>query len=80
MTFPLTITTVDTKIFKRDIISVTAPASEGEVTILARHAPFVAVLKKGVIRVRQEKDTEPLLFDIEKGILEVGGNHATILM
>lgn len=78
--FPLTITTVDRKLFKGEVVSVTAPASEGEVTILAHHAPFVSTLTKGIITVREGKDIEPLLFDIEKGILEVGGNFATILM
>ncbi|MEX0652287.1 MAG: F0F1 ATP synthase subunit epsilon [Candidatus Paceibacterota bacterium] len=77
--FFLTITAVNTKLFEGEVSSVTAPADEGEVTILAHHEPFVSVLKKGIITVRVE-GAEPKSFEVEKGILEVGGNKATILV
>ncbi|HEY4502365.1 MAG TPA: F0F1 ATP synthase subunit epsilon [Candidatus Paceibacterota bacterium] len=77
--FHTTIATVDTVYFDGMSISVTCPGSEGELTVLKDHEPFVAVLKAGIITVHCEnKKTE--IFEIESGILEVHRGGVVILL
>lgn len=77
--FPLTIVTVDTVYFDGDAMSITCPGSEGELTVLRNHEPFVSVLKKGNVRVR-DKEGKEKVFEIEKGILEVYRGGVAILL
>lgn len=57
--FSLEIITQDTVIYQDTAESVTAPASEGEITILAHHAPLFTMLNPGRIIVRKAgKETE----------------------
>jgi|TARA_Y100000310_G_scaffold345555_1_gene466484 F-type H+-transporting ATPase subunit epsilon len=74
----LTITTFNKILFEGEVRAVTCPGAEGELTVLANHMPLITTLKKGSIRVLNQK--EPENFDIEKGILEVNGSEATILV
>lgn len=76
--FTFTIATPDTTLFHGAVLSVNCPGSEGELTILAHHTPFVTTLKAGEIRVKTEHETRT--FPIERGILEVSKNEAVILL
>jgi len=76
--FPLTISTVDQVFFEGEASSVTVPGSEGELTVLRSHEPFVSVLKKGSIVVREGEDMKT--FKVDHGILEVHRNGAVILL
>jgi F-type H+-transporting ATPase subunit epsilon len=76
----LIITTVDKQLFRGEVAAVTLPGSEGELTVLAHHEPFITILKKGEMRIRKEKDSEPEFFPVEHGILEVSNNRATVLI
>lgn len=66
----LKIITPDALVFDEDVLSVTLPGTEGEMTILPRHAALLATLKKGPVRYRQH---ERLVSDttIEAGFVEV---------
>ena len=75
----LTIASVAKPIFKGAVRSVTLPAAEGDVTIMANHEAFVTILKAGKIVVRKENGTNEE-FPIEHGALEVADNHATVLL
>ena len=55
------------------------PGTDGLFEILDRHAPMVALLGKGKVKV-QEPDGKELFFDIEGGALKVGENEATLLV
>jgi len=55
------------------------PGTDGLFEILDRHAPMVALLGKGKVKV-QEPDGKELFFDIESGALKVGENEATLLV
>lgn len=77
--FNLIVAQVDKTYFDGVATSLTCPCVSGEVTILAHHAPLVAVLKKGVLRIRDEEGTE-ITVPIESGVLEVGLNQATVLL
>jgi F-type H+-transporting ATPase subunit epsilon len=56
---------------------VIAPGSEGELGILPDHAPLLATLGLGVLRVRYQGDEE--VFTIAGGILEVRPEIVTVL-
>ena len=51
--FSLEIITQDNVIFQGTAESITAPASEGEVTILAHHAPLFSKINPGHITIRK---------------------------
>lgn len=82
--FPLTITAVDNVLFSGDVDSVTCPGTLGELTILAKHSALITTLKEGKIIVRQGRKEnngfEEKVFDVKRGLLEVGNNKATILV
>lgn len=55
-----------------------APLSTGEVGVLPRHAPLIARLKPGEVRVRTSNNEE-LQFYVSGGILEVQPHVVTVL-
>jgi F-type H+-transporting ATPase subunit epsilon len=59
--------------------SLTAPAAEGEVTILAHHVPLVTTLKPGRLTVKQAGQ-DIFTHDVEIGVLEVNAEGATVLL
>ncbi len=58
--------------------SITAPGSAGELTVLPNHIPLVTTLKPGRITVHHDGTEET--FDVERGILEVTKDAATVLL
>lgn len=57
--------------------AVVAPAWDGELGILRNHAPLMALLGSGDLRVRRSGTTEH--FHVEGGFLQVVDNVVTIL-
>lgn len=57
--------------------SVIAPAWDGELGILRGHAPLMALLGSGELRVRRGGDTER--FHVAGGFLQVVDNVVTVL-
>jgi F-type H+-transporting ATPase subunit epsilon len=54
------------------------PAKEGEMGVAPRHAPLLALLKPGEVRVQTEEGPE-LSFYVGGGALEVQPNKVTVL-
>lgn len=77
-TLQLVISKVDGPVFTGDVISVSVPGVEGEMTILAHHTALISPLKKGIIKVVTQADTQ--IFEITSGTLEISDNVATILI
>ena len=75
----LTIARVDAPVFDGDVVSVTLPGTEGEMTIMADHEPLVSALKAGAITIRTATD-QTIVHELESGTLEVRNNHATVLI
>jgi F-type H+-transporting ATPase subunit epsilon len=71
------IITPDKKIFEGKASSITLPGSDGWFQILDRHAPMVASLKKGIVKVDTTEGKQQ--FDINGGIVECGGNKVVVL-
>ena len=78
-TLQLTIAKVDSPVFTGEVVSVTVPGSEGEMTLLPDHTPLVSALRAGKITLRKaSSETEE--FDVSSGTLEVSNNSVTILL
>lgn len=78
-TFHLTVASVGETKFNGPASGITVPGTDGVLTVLAHHEPFVTTLKKGIITVSDEKG-EHTNFEIEDGVLEVSSNRAVVLL
>jgi len=74
----LEIITPDKKLYSGDIEAIKLPGAEGSFGILNNHAPIIATLKKGTIKVTDiKKQIEN--FDINGGVVEVLNNKVIVL-
>jgi F-type H+-transporting ATPase subunit epsilon len=77
-TFKFELVSPERILFSGDVISVIVPSVEGEMTILAGHAPLVATLKAGIVFV-QTSDNNGKEFFVNGGLAEVNASTTTIL-
>ena len=75
----LTIARVDGPVFDGEVISVTLPGTEGEMTIMADHEALVSALKAGTLTVKPAVG-EQQTFEVTSGTVEIHNNHATVLL
>jgi F-type H+-transporting ATPase subunit epsilon len=61
-----------------EVTQVVVPGSEGEFGVMAGHAPFVATLRPGFLKVSRTGGDE-LDFFVRGGFAEVGANGLTVL-
>lgn len=78
-TFELMIARVDGPVFDAPATSVTVPGTEGEMTVLAEHEPFISPLKQGTVTVHRP-DGETESFECAAGTIEIGENRVSILL
>lgn len=72
------IITPDTKIFAGEVTLAQFPGKDGSFEVLKDHAPIIAVLKEGKIKVvDMEKHTH--YFDVRGGVVEVKKNKIIVL-
>jgi F-type H+-transporting ATPase subunit epsilon len=77
MTIRCEIVSQDRTVFQGDVDIVVLPGAVGEMGILPHHAPVLAVLKYGVIKIR--KDGKEELFTVAGGMAEVQPDIVTVL-
>lgn len=65
-------------LFSGSAESLTVPGTDGDMTILAKHVALVSTLKKGNVIVRTKEDTKT--FAIDKGVIEISDNQASVLL
>lgn len=75
----LEILTPDTKLFSGEIYGVQLPGIAGSFEVLDKHAPIVAALGKGNIKVLKTK-TDIVNYSIQSGFIEVLNNKASVLV
>lgn len=75
--FNLFIITPDKKLYEGQAQAVSVPGQEGEMSILKRHAPLLAALKKGKVIVTDNSSRKE--FEIESGVIEVDEKKVVIL-
>src|SRR4029453_18772843 len=56
------------------------PGADGEIGVLARHAPLIAMLKAGSTRVHEKRETEVQEFATDAGFLKVEQDRALALV
>lgn len=74
----LEIVTPDKKLFEGEAKSLTVPGSEGSLGILNNHAPMIASLKKGTVKVT-DPTSKVHQFEIKGGVVEVLKNSVIVL-
>ena len=77
MTIRCEIVSQDRTVFQGDVDIVVLPGVAGEMGILPHHAPVLAILKYGVIKIRRDGKEE--LFTVAGGMAEVQPTIVTIL-
>ncbi len=77
MTLHVDIVSAEQEIYSGTAEMVFAPLSTGEVGVLPRHAPLIARMKPGEVRVRTS--SEELQFYVSGGVLEVQPHVVTVL-
>lgn len=76
--FRLQIVTPKSVIYDGEIVSITAPGADGEITVLHNHAPLFSLLKEGVVTVRDGVDEN--FYSIGGGYLETSGKNVVLLV
>jgi F-type H+-transporting ATPase subunit epsilon len=77
MTIRCEIVSQDRTVFQGDVDIIVLPGAAGEMGILPHHAPVLAILKYGVIKIRQNGKEQ--LFAVAGGLAEVQPDVVTIL-
>ncbi len=73
----VTVISPDASVFDGEADSVIAPAYDGEVGILPRHAPFMTLLGRGTLQVRRGAET--LRFAVQGGFLQTVNNTVRVV-
>ena len=58
---------------------IVAPAYEGEIGVYARHAPMIALIKAGTLRITPAGKGEEVLLFVSGGMIEVQPHTVTVL-
>ena len=74
----LEIITPDKNIYSGDIDAVKLPGAEGSFGILKGHAPIIATLKKGTVKITDTKKRVENI-EINGGVVEVLNNKIIVL-
>jgi F-type H+-transporting ATPase subunit epsilon len=76
--YQLRVVSVERSLFEGEVEFMLANGADGELGVLARHAPLMAVLKPGPLLIRIAPGNEQLLF-VGGGFLEVLPDRVTVL-
>ncbi|MDQ3008568.1 MAG: ATP synthase F1 subunit epsilon [bacterium] len=74
----LTVVSQEKQLLTTTVDSLTAPASEGEVTILPEHVPVFTRLSSGVLTYREGKTETEIV--VSKGFMDVGPNNEVMVI
>ena len=77
--FPVEVLTPEGEVFSGEVEMVSTRTTLGSIGILARHAPLLATLEPTELRL-YTTETDILRFAQAEGYLQVGGNHALLLV
>ena len=73
----VTVISPEQAVFQGDADSVIAPAYDGQVGILPRHAPFMTLLGEGDLKVRHGGATHT--FQVKGGFLQVANDAVRVV-
>ena len=78
--FDVSLVTPDGAVFEGEAEMLIVPGADGEIGILARHAPLIAMLKAGSTRVHVKRDSEVQEFATGPGFFKVEQDRALALV
>lgn len=76
----LEILTPEKKVFSGDVFGVQMPGVTGSFEVLEKHAPLIAALKQGQVKVLLDKNNQANHYDIQGGFVEVLQNKVVVLV
>jgi len=77
--YPLRVVSVERSLYEGEVEFIIANGADGELGVMARHAPLMTVLKPGPLRIQETMGgSEELLF-VGGGFLEVLPERVTVL-
>ena len=79
MKYPLRVVSVERSLFEGDVEFMIATGAEGELGVLARHAPLMTVLKPGALRIQETYGGPEEQLFVGGGFLEVLPERVTVL-
>jgi F-type H+-transporting ATPase subunit epsilon len=79
MKFPFRVVSVERSLFEGDVEFVIANGADGELGVLARHAPLMTILKPGPLRIQETIGGPEQLLFVGGGFLEVLPDRVTVL-
>ena len=79
MKYPLRVVSVERSLFEGDVEFIIANGVDGELGVLARHAPLMTILKPGPLRIQETIGGPEQLLFVGGGFLEVLPDRVTVL-
>lgn len=76
----LEILTPEQKVYTGDVYGIQLPGVKGSFEILQNHAPMVAALGEGKMKILNEKSGAHEVFSITGGFVETLNNKTTVLL
>ncbi len=73
----LNILTPELKVFSGEVISVQLCGTDGKFEILNNHAPMIASIVEGTVKIKKESGKQ--VFKLKSGIVEVLKNNVSVL-
>ena len=77
-TYPLLISSPDGTVFSGEVISLSLRGAEGDLAVLAGHAPFITSVKSGDCKIELQ-DNREIKGHTEGGLLTVAKDTVTLL-
>jgi F-type H+-transporting ATPase subunit epsilon len=79
MKFSLRVVSVERSLFEGDVEFLVANGADGELGVLANHAPLMTILKPGPLRIQETIGGEEEVLFVGGGFLEVLPDRVTVL-
>ena len=79
MKFPLRVVSVERSLFEGEVEFIIANGADGELGVLARHAPLMTILKPGPLRIQEVYGGPEQVLFVGGGFLEVLPDRVTVL-
>jgi F-type H+-transporting ATPase subunit epsilon len=76
----LEILTPEHRVYSGTVYGIQLPGIEGSFEILDKHAPMIASLGNGKMKIMKDKSTTTELYEITGGFVEMLNNKATVLI
>jgi F-type H+-transporting ATPase subunit epsilon len=79
-TFDVSLVTPDGPVFEGEVEMLIVPGADGEIGVLARHAPLIAMLNAGSTRVHIKRDSDVREYATGPGFFKVEQDRALALV